>query len=561
MNIEQLATYVAQKVGRSDPYSISLAEAFANTRHRLIYESFDWKSAQVVSNIVIETPPEGDIEAPGYDKIISLRYNGEFLDPVLTQFIFDTHPEMLDATGTPQFYTETYNQETGTRNVRLFPLPDQDELGDAGAELLILGKLPFNADAVSIIPQVPYVENALIAYVEADMLSWLRQYGKAKQTRDEADALLEKAKANDTPPAARARQGKVLTVNGNSLIELVDSVCAIIGDWLPETRIRIKEFIRRNWQTIWEMALWPESCAVARVTATNREQLIMPSMFDRVVAIRPDDGSIQQLRNAEISLFFNIDPQIFERDDPPVYFSMLSPSATPVLPHFAEPIAMVLIGTGSGGPLTRHPHFVDETIEVFIKGEGSGTETAESVTVNTMPPTGGPVHVDDVFNFTTPTINSYDMLLTLAKPITLGTLYVYGAISHRLLMTLGGNERSKKHLRVWLLPNRRMETSVASLTHSTDLTTTPPTYLVLGKRQMSPLIDDNDSCQLRNVENILIAGATADILTKSDANQAQVYRAKAAELLKILLSGETEQNAHEPTITPYVEPTYQLRGN
>lgn len=562
MNIRQVSQYVAQKVGRFDSYAQGIALNFAVIRHRHVYDAFDWKSAQVTVTINIPFPDPNDVHVSGVDKIISVRYKDRFLDPVVTQFIFDTRPELLDATGEPEFYTETYDQSSGTRSIKLFPRPGTDQLGTdgTGVDLLILGKRPLDATGTEILPQVPYIESAFIAYVEADMLSWLRQYAKAKEVLAIADALLEQSKAMDTPAAARPRQGKVLTVSGNSLDELTDSVCDIIGKWEPQIRISVKEKIRRNWQTLWEMALWPESTVVARVTATDREQLVLPYVFDRVIAVRPDDNSIQQLRNVEISLFFNIDPQIFEREDDPVYFSMISPSATAVLPPYTEPITCVLITPESGGRLVRHPSFNDEIITVFFKGEGGGVEASEEITVHTAPPTPGPSHIQDFINAGGTTTLSYDIPLTLSKPPTIGELRVYGALSQRLLLVLSPQERERKHIRIWLLPNRRAELTLASSQSSgTTPDLTPKTYLVLGKRKMSPLVSDNDTCQLRNVENILINGAAADMLMSSDVNLANVYRQKAGELVKALVDGETNQNAYEPTITPYVEPSYRLR--
>lgn len=559
MTLDDIARTACDKVGRRDTFSFSLAQDFAQIRQKQVYEAFDWKVAQTSVIVNIDDPPTGAISIPGVDKIISVRYfksseNSWFLDPVSLEFLYESGYELSSFLGEPRFYVEFWDASANQRTITLYPTPTADNL-ESGTNVSVVGKKAFDASAS--VPLIPYTDTLLIALVTADMLETLHQVGKSDDKLKEAETLLEKAKALDSPSTARPRQSKFLTVSGNSLEELADSVCDLIGRWEPEVRISAKEKIRRNWQTLWEMALWAESTVVARVTATDREQLILPPFFDRAIAVRPDDGSIQQLRNAEVSLFFNIDPQIFERDQDPVYFSVISPTATDVLPPYTEPITCILMGNGSCGPLILHSHWSDEVTKVFFKGEGNGVEAVEELTVHTMPPVAGPCRIIDIINTGATTSNSYDTPLTLSKGITKGTLEVYGTISHRLLMTLSPNERERKHIRLWLLPNRRIAFQQIGGIAQED--PTPKTYLVLGKRKMSPLIADNDTTQLRNCENILINGAAADMLTKSDPALSTSLRNKAGELLKVLIDGETKQSAYEPTITPYVEPTYQLK--
>jgi hypothetical protein len=67
-------------------------------------------------------------------------------------------------------------------------------------------------------------------------------------------------------------------------------------------------------------------------------------------------------------------------------------------------------------------------------------------------------------------------------------------------------------------------------------------------------VADSDTCQLRNVENILINGAAADMLDKiGNAALAATLRTKAAAASQILIDGETNQNANNPVVIPYVE--------
>lgn len=538
-SILEIALHAAYKVGRTDDFTLQMAQIFVSARHRQVYEAFDWKSAQISSTFPLLIPVES-VSLPGVDHVISVRWRDKFLDPVSTQFIFDTRPELLSATGEPEFYNEFYDQQSGVRNIRFYPAPGDDEIL-GGVQVYVLGKRPFDINTTTLL--VPYCQQALISYTHADLLDWLHQPVKAQAKLAEAEALMQNAKAMDTPAATRPRQGKVLTVMGNSLSELTDSVCDILGLWNPETRISVQERIRRNWQTIWEAALWPESTVVARLAATSNEQIILPSYFDRVIKVRSDNNPSVELQNKEISSYFNVDPQIFERVGDPTDYAMLSSVGVAVLPPFSEGLRFSLLGNTG---LPSH-----EKITVFVKGESRGSEASETVLIdNTLfsfsgdpdqpapPPPPSPGH-DPHTQF------SYDTPLTVSKPTTTGTLRVFGRTSGRLLLSLSPQERERKFIRIWLLPNQHTATGQPA-----------QLFLILGKRKMSPLVADEDTCQLRNVENILINGAAADMLDKiGNATLAKTLRDKAAANLQIMMDGETRQNAHNSIVTPYVEPS------
>ena len=58
---------------------------------------------------------------------------------------------------------------------------------------------------------------------------------------------------------------------------MTDAVCTICGQWTPEYRQIIREFLRRNYQALYDVFLWPESLVVVRVPYTT-EQVIMPAV-------------------------------------------------------------------------------------------------------------------------------------------------------------------------------------------------------------------------------------------------------------------------------------------
>jgi len=81
--------------------------------------------------------------------------------------------------------------------------------------------------------------------------------------------------------------------------------------------------------------------------------------------------------------------------------------------------------------------------------------------------------------------------------------------------------------------------------------------LVLGKQRISQLLDDKDTAQIRNCENVLIDGAAADMLFQlGQADQATLLRQKANANMQTLIDAQTKQSTYQPRVLPYTEPNY-----
>jgi hypothetical protein len=125
---------------------------------------------------------------------------------------------------------------------------------------------------------------------------------------------------------------KRLTATGNSLSEMADAVCDIVGDYSPQARNSIKDRIRRNHQSIWDFTLWPESTILVPGTALNGI-VILPHLLDKVVSVRvnvttPDN--VRSLSYADSEIFFGVQPTIFESTGVPVNYNNLLPVGLPV---------------------------------------------------------------------------------------------------------------------------------------------------------------------------------------------------------------------------------------
>ena len=187
------------------------------------------------------------------DALAPVPLNSYFLDPVDATFLIESEPTILEDRGwLLKYYEEIGN--AAARQIRIYPIPIW------GTTLFFYGKmicpgLVNDTDTITL----RNVETVVMAYAMFDMLQRIRQYGKADIKRKEAMELEQQAWALEQQQANQPRKTKATTVAGNSLAEMTDAVCQICGQWTPEYRQVIREFLRRNYQTMYDTFLWPES--------------------------------------------------------------------------------------------------------------------------------------------------------------------------------------------------------------------------------------------------------------------------------------------------------------
>src|ERR1041385_4780431 len=455
LTLSQMADYITGKLGQFDDTSVALCKTFIAARYKMVYDAYFWRDSQMTGKATLSAGQDVFTYPDGMERIVTIRAGSDqFLDPVTESFLIESDPTIFDRTGTPQFYSEVRNaiDQTGAADlVRVYPAPDVD------TGFYIFGKhvCPQLTDdnGVSVLRNC---DNVIMAFATADFLERQRQYAKAQQKFQEANALLEEAKSVEKDQANRPRTSKQITVSGNSLSEMVDAVCAITGQWTPDMVILVRDFVRRNYVSLYDLAIWPEGTVAVR-TPYLQEQVILPDYIDRVIAVR--GGDLLPLFPSETSLFFNIDPFVFESMGTAASFSMLTPVGVAVLPPSA-PEQLVFASTDPN----------DSGKKIFVRGESAGLEITEEVTLSS--PSTAPVKTHFL----------YDVPLTVAKPVTAGYVTVNGNTSFTSLEILYPNEREKKHQRIWLLP----PPSAAALAND-------PTVLILGKRKIKPLLSNEDT--------------------------------------------------------------------
>jgi hypothetical protein len=81
--------------------------------------------------------------------------------------------------------------------------------------------------------------------------------------------------------------------------------------------------------------------------------------------------------------------------------------------------------------------------------------------------------------------------------------------------------------------------------------------LITGKRTFVNLVNDTDSPIIRNIDNPLIAFATADMLERQrQYGKAQAKVSEATSLLNVMIQLETEKGGNMPRIIPFTEPDW-----
>jgi hypothetical protein len=544
MTLAGMADLITTELGVYDDTSKALTRSYLSKAYSNLWDKYSWGdatgygSAQAVAGTITVDYPVG------MDRVITLRassgggmgsgapppevpdvpddpliyttdaLDSRFLDPVDSTFLIESEPTIFEERGYTKYYEEIGDRIN--RQIRLYPIPAW------GVTLFFFGKMQcpgLNAETDQ--PAIRNIDSTLIAYATAQMLRRQRQYAKADLRYKEALELEQIAWNLEQQQANKPRRTKATTVAGNSLAEMTDAVCQICGQWTPEYRQIIREFLRRNYQALYDVYLWPESLVMVRVPFTT-EQVVMPGYIDKVLGVRGTDNL--RMFPADAGLILDITPSAFDEIGTPVSYTTLTPVGVSTLPATTT---QLVIASGSS---------VDRT-KVFIRGEilATGQELEETIHLNGT----GPVT----------TLFSYDIPLTVSKDITQGNVTVNAASDMRSLEVIPSYQREIKHQRLWLLP--APDGSVLGTAGHADTFVA----LVLGKRAIRPLLTDQDTPIITGVQQVLIAAAAADVFRKlGQADQATAMSQKASASTDVLKAKNLDQAASSPRFVPQCEP-------
>ena len=180
MTKSDIAQFVADKLQKSDAGSITLLKSFVDRRYDMIWNSGLWRETLGTTSYSVaidenEVTLNSTVQFP-----VSAAWDNNEIAPTSMDTVFRIDPELLSQSGTPVQYLTLPNDGSGNAVIQLIKKPD------VAKTLLVLGKLKVVALGDTDSPKINGIDNALLAYVEADMLEHVRQYGKAQAKQAEA---------------------------------------------------------------------------------------------------------------------------------------------------------------------------------------------------------------------------------------------------------------------------------------------------------------------------------------------------------------------------------------
>ena len=184
MTKTEIAQFVGDKLQKTDGASLTMMKSFVDRRYEMIWGSGLWRESVGTTSYSVTAETSEVTLNSTVDFPLAAAWDDNEITPVNYETVFSISPEMFDESGTPTNFITLPNDSSGNSRIRLLRKPDKAKT------LLVLGKLKVVALADTDSPKINGITNALIAYVEADMLEHLRQYGKAQVKVAEAAAQM-----------------------------------------------------------------------------------------------------------------------------------------------------------------------------------------------------------------------------------------------------------------------------------------------------------------------------------------------------------------------------------
>ena len=193
----EIAQHVADTLQKTDTDSMALLKKFVDRRYDMIWNSALWRetlgtTSYSVAASTSEVTLNSTVNFP-----VSIAWDENEIIPSNYEQVFQVDPGLFSDTGTPTNFIVLPKDADGNSVIRLIRTPD------TAKTLLVLGKLKLVALADSDSPKISGVDNALLAFVESDMLRHLRQYGKAQVTLQEAAGQMQLMRDLETAQAAK----------------------------------------------------------------------------------------------------------------------------------------------------------------------------------------------------------------------------------------------------------------------------------------------------------------------------------------------------------------------
>jgi len=217
MTLADMASFICGKVGKTDSESLAKCKEFLARRYELVWNSQLWRDTLTTSSQSVAADTQDvTIGDSNIDQIVAVRWSDVTLGPVAHEAVFAINPTLFDESGTPMAFVTLPKTTAGICRIRLVQKPRETKT------LTILGKLKIRViDSDSQFqtrnltldgdkPSIYNIDNALISFGEADMLTRDRQYSKAQLMMQDAVAQVKVATNVEQSQAANNLQLNVV---------------------------------------------------------------------------------------------------------------------------------------------------------------------------------------------------------------------------------------------------------------------------------------------------------------------------------------------------------------
>ena len=203
MTKANIANYVGEKVHSTDDDSLAVFKTFVDRRYEMIWNTELWREALGTVSQTVASGTEIISLSTTMDFPVSAYWDEREITPVDYQRVFQINPALLEETGTPTDFIvlpKTTGPSGTYSQIKLLRIPDSSKT------LLVLGKLYVTELGDNDSPKLSGIDNALVAFVEADALEYLQQYAKAQAKLQEAGAHLQLMRDMEKHQSARVQQ-------------------------------------------------------------------------------------------------------------------------------------------------------------------------------------------------------------------------------------------------------------------------------------------------------------------------------------------------------------------
>lgn len=297
-----------------------------------------------------------------------------------------------------------------------------------------------------------------------------------------------------------------------TLLELAEAACRRVAATDDATKDVAKEFVKRRYKSLYDKYPWLDAHDTFQFRTTTNE-IILPDWCERIVQVREDNA--EDARNLQMvarQTVMVLAPGALDGDGERVAYSQLPSVATHTHP--------------GGNQLTVQSSSTADTAQtVRVRGRHNGLRIEETIQL------AGTTPVTSTYY--------YDEITGLSKPATTGSLTIDNtAATPAQLQVLLPHETERRHIRMQLHYDYATGADEEVIT-------------VLCKRRCVELRHDNDTPQISNLDDSLIAFALADLLERErQFAKATVKTQEAVALANEMLLAEREQQQNHIQIIP-----------